>query len=253
MPSSRIGAINFLEQRALPVPPKAGAYSINRGLWGTTWGGGWTHDTWAGPPEELLHPPAAAPSPREVVIRWESGVPVRVDGAVMAGPDLIRLLGDLAEQYGIGRGIHVGETALGIKGRIGFEAGAALMLIAAHRELEKLVLTKWQTFWKDQLGTFYGDRLHEGHYFDPALRDIEALLTSSQQRVCGETRLLLAAGRFQVVGTRSPFSMMDRSVATYGEENRLWSGAEARAFSRVSAVPELLANKVGRKLAGGSW
>ena len=241
-------AINYLEQRALPVPPKAGAYSINRGLWGTTWGGGWTHDTWAGPPAELLHPPADAPPPRELVIGWEHGVPVRLDGTAAAGPELIRILGDLAEQYGIGRGIHVGETALGIKGRIGFEAGAALLLIAAHRELEKLVLTKWQTFWKDQLATFYGDRLHEGHYFDPSLRDIEALLTSSQQRVSGETRVLLAAGRFQVVGTRSPFSMMDRSVATYGEENRLWSGAEARAFSRVSAVPELLAHKVGQQL-----
>ncbi|MDZ4864124.1 MAG: argininosuccinate synthase [Gemmatimonadota bacterium] len=237
-------AINYLEQRSLPVPPKAGAYSINRGLWGTTWGGGWTHDTWAGPPAELLYPPADAPAPRELVLGWERGVPVELDGVAVQGPDLIRLLGDLAEQYGIGRGIHVGETALGIKGRIGFEAGAALILIAAHRELEKLVLTKWQTFWKDQLATFYGDRLHEGHYFDPALRDIEALLTSSQQRVSGETRVLLAAGRFQVVGTRSPFSMMDRAVATYGEENRLWSGAEARAFSRVSAVPELLAHKV---------
>lgn len=121
------------------------------------------------------------------------------------------------------------------------------MLITAHRELEKLVLTKWQTFWKDQLARFYGDRLHEGHYFDPALRDIEALLESSQQRVTGETRVHLAAGRFQVVGTRSPYSMMDRSVATYGEENRLWSGDEARAFSRVSAIPELLAMRVGEK------
>ena len=147
----------------------------------------------------------------------------------------------MAEAYGIGRSIHVGETALGIKGRIGFEAGAALILIGAHRELEKLVLTKWQTFWKDQLGRFYGDRLHEGHYFDPALRDIEALITSSQARVTGETRVRLAPGRFQVVGTRSPHSMMDTSIATYGEENRLWTGDEARAFARVSAVPSLLA------------
>jgi argininosuccinate synthase len=240
-------AIAFLEARKLPVPPKAGAYSINRGLWGTTWGGGWTHDTWAGPPAELLDPPAGAPAPRDLVVGWQAGVPVLLDGEALNGPELIRRLGDLAEAYGFGRNIHVGETALGIKGRIGFEAGAALLLIAAHRELEKLVLTKWQTFWKDQLGRFYGDRLHEGHYFDPALRDIEALLTSSQQRVTGETRVHLAAGRFQVVGARSPFSMMDRSVATYGEENRLWTGAEARAFSRVSAIPELLAARAGEK------
>ena len=122
----------------------------------------------------------------------------------LGGPALVGRLGEIAEAYGIGRGIHVGETALGIKGRIGFEAGAALILIGAHRELEKLVLTKWQTFWKDQLGRFYGDRLHEGHYFDPALRDIEALITSSQARVTGDTRVRLAPGRFQVVGHAEP-------------------------------------------------
>jgi argininosuccinate synthase len=244
---TRDKAIAFLESRKLPVPPKAGAFSINRGLWGTTWGGGWTHDTWAGPPDELLNPPASVPAPREIVIGWERGVPVSLDGKRIAGPDLIRELGDLGESYGFGRGIHVGETALGIKGRIGFEAGAALLLIQSHRELEKLVLTKWQSFWKDQLGRFYGDRLHEGHYFDPSLRDIEAFITSSQDRVTGETRVLLAPGRFQTVGTRSPFSMMDRSVATYGEENRLWTGEEARAFSRVSAIPELLASRVAEK------
>ena len=234
-------AIAFLEARGLPVPAKAGAYSINRGLWGTTWGGGWTHDTWAGPPAELLDPPADAPPPNEIVLRWQQGLPAALDGEALAGPVLVARLGELADAYGFGRNIHVGETALGIKGRIGFEAGAALVLIAAHRELEKLVLTKWQTFWKDQLGRFYGDRLHEGQYFDPALRDIEAMITSSQTRVTGETRVRLAPGRFQVVGTRSPHSMMDTAVATYGEENHLWTGDEARAFARVSAVPSLLA------------
>jgi argininosuccinate synthase len=240
-------AIAFLNARGLPVPAKAGAYSINRGLWGTTWGGGWTHDTWAGPPDELLEPPSGAPGPVEIVLGWKQGLPVELNGRALDGPDLIQQLGDLAESYGIGRGIHVGETALGIKGRVGFEAGAALLLIAAHRELEKLVLTKWQTFWKDQLGRFYGDRLHEGQYFDPSLRDIEALIISSQARVTGETRVRLAAGRFHVVGTRSPHSMMDRSVATYGEENRLWTGDEARAFARVAAVPSLLAAKAANE------
>jgi argininosuccinate synthase len=238
-------AIAYLEHRGLPVPAKAGAYSINRGLWGTTWGGGWTHDTWAGPPAELLDAPADAPGAREIVLGWERGLPVSLDGEPAAGPPLVARLGDLCEAYGIGRNIHVGETALGIKGRIGFEAGAALVLIGAHRELEKLVLTKWQSFWKDQLGRFYGDRLHEGQYFDPSLRDIEALITSSQTRVTGETRVRLAPGRFQVVGTRSPHSMMDSAVATYGEENRLWTGEEARAFARVSAVPSLLAARAG--------
>jgi argininosuccinate synthase len=181
------------------------------------------------------------------VLGWTRGVPVSLDGATLDGPALVERLNQLAEAYGFGRGIHVGETALGIKGRIGFEAGAALVLIAAHRELEKLVLTRWQSYWKDQLARFYGDRLHEGQYFDPALRDIEALITSSQARVTGETRVRLAPGRFQVVGTRSPHSMMDRSVATYGEENRLWTGDEARAYARIAAIPSLLAARADRK------
>ncbi len=236
-------AIGYLEHRKLPVPVKAGAYSINRGLWGTTYGGGWTHDTWAGPPAEFLNPPSDAPAAREIVLGWKQGCPVSLDGAALDGPTLVERLGDLCEAYGIGRDVHVGETALGIKGRVGFEAGAALLLIRAHRELEKLVLTKWQVFWKDQLGRFYGDRLHEGQYFDPSLRDIEALFTSSQQRVTGETRVRLAPGYLQVTGTRSPHSMMDRSVATYGEENRLWSGDEARSFARIAAIPALLAER----------
>src|SRR3954452_13899200 len=121
---------------------------------------------------------------------------------------MVQLLGELSGSYGIGRNIHIGETVLGIKGRIGFEAGAALVLIGAHRELEKLVLTKWQAFWKDQLGRFYGDRLHEGQYFDPALRDIEALITSSQLRVSGETRVRLPPGPVPGGGNPRPPSLM---------------------------------------------
>ena len=186
--------------------------------------------------------PPTRRAPERSSSSWEQGLPVALDGvrAGRAGSD--RSTWAISPSpTASAASIHVGETALGIKGRIGFEAGAALLLIGAHRELEKLVLTKWQAFWKDQLGRFYGDRLHEGQYFDPALRDIEALITSSQARVTGETRVRLAPGRFQVVGARSPHSMMDRSVATYGEENRLWTGDEARAFARVAAVPSLLA------------
>lgn len=247
---SREQSIAYLEARGLPVPPKSGAFSINRGLWGTTWGGGWTHDTWASPPEELLNAAADAPPATDVVITWQEGVPVALDGTTMPAHEIVDALSARAAQFGIGHGIHVGETALGIKGRIGFEAGSALMLISAHRELEKLVLTKWQAFWKDQLGKFYGDRLHEGHYFDPTLRDIEAMVTSSQRKVNGETRIRLAPGRFLVTGARSPYSMMDPAVATYGEENRLWTGDEAKAFARVGAIPELLALRAESRAEG---
>jgi argininosuccinate synthase len=244
---SRSHAIAWLEERGLPVPDQASAYSINAGLWGTTWGGGWTHDPWAGPPPELLDPDVGAPPAVELVLGWAQGLPISLESESLAGPGLIERLGQHCRRFGIGRHIHLGETALGIKGRIGFEAGAALALITAHRELEKLVLTKWQSFWKDQLGKFYGDRLHEGQYFDPALRDIEALITSSQQRVTGETRVRLAPGRFQITGVRSPFSLMDPAVATYGEEPRLWTGDEARAFARVSAIPSLLAARAATR------
>ena len=118
---TRDRTIAYLESHNLPVPPKSGAYSINRGLWGTTWGGGWTHDTWAPPPDELLEPPADAPAPRDIVIAWKDGVPLSIDGNALEGSDLVAELGKLTEAYGIGRNIHVGETALGIKGRIGFE------------------------------------------------------------------------------------------------------------------------------------
>ena len=249
----REDSIAYLQARGLPVPARAGAYSINRGLWGTTWGGGWTHDPWQSPPRELLDPPNSSLAPRELTVAWKQGVPVSLDGQSLSGAALIDRLGGICEQYGVGRSVHLGETALGIKGRVGFEAGAALLLIAAHRELEKLVLTRTQAFWKDHLSRFYGDRLHEGQYFDPALRDIEALMESSQGRVTGDTRVYLAPGRFSVVGVRSPYSLMDRQIATYGEENRLWTGDEARGFARVSAVASLIAAQAGQRgdAAGG--
>jgi argininosuccinate synthase len=238
---TRDEAAAFLRARGIPVARAQEEVSVNDGLWGVTCGGGWSHDPWEGPPAEFLDPPEGAPASREIVIAWEEGLPVLFDGAAHDGAAVVAAIGEIARAYGIGRGIHVGETALGIKGRIGFEAGAAILLIAAHRELEKLVLTKWQAFWKDQLARFYGDRLHEGQAFDPALRDIEALLESSQRRVTGETRVRLAPGRFQVVGARSPHMLLDPEVAIYGEENRLWSGDEARAFARIAAIPSLLA------------
>jgi argininosuccinate synthase len=240
---TREEAAAYLRARGIPVERAQERVSVNEGLWGTTYGGGWSHDPWAGPPAEFLDPPDVALGPAEIVIAWEEGLPVALDGTAHEGPALVVAIGEIARAYGVGRGIHVGETALGIKGRIGFESGAAILLITAHRELEKLVLTKWQTFWKDQLARFYGDRLHEGQAFDPTLRDIEAMLASSQRRVTGETRVRLAPGRFQVVGARSPHTLLDPEVAVYGEENRLWSGDEARAFARIAAIPSLLATR----------
>lgn len=239
---ARETAIAYLEARGLPVPAGASRYSVNSGLWGTTLGGGWTHDPWQGPPGDAW-PPAVTPVPpaSDVVVGWRDGVPVALDGRELAGPELVAALEETVRAYGIGRGIHLGETVLGIKGRIGFEAGAAVVLIHAHRELEKLVLTRWQAFWKDHLAGFWGDRLHEGQGFDPVMRDIEALIASSQRNVSGETRVHLAEGRFAITGVRSPNTLMDPTVARYGESHALWTGEEARAFAKIAAIPSLLA------------
>jgi argininosuccinate synthase len=242
---TREEAAAYLRARGFAVERGQEVVSVNEGLWGATYGGGWSHDPWSAPPVEFLDPPDGAAEPLEIVVSWSDGLPVAIDGTEHEGPELVAAVGKIARVYGIGRGIHVGETALGIKGRIGFEAGAAILLITAHRELEKLVLTKWQSFWKDQLARFYGDRLHEGQAFDPALRDIEAMLTSSQRRVSGETRVRLAPGRFQVVGARSPHTLFDGELAIYGEENHLWSGDESRAFARIAAIPSMLATRGG--------
>jgi len=244
---TREQSIAYLQERGLPVPGGAQRYSINRGLWGTTLGGGWTHDPWTAPPEDAwgVATGSAAGEGRDIVISWEEGLPAALDGKAMGGVQLVEELGALLEPLGIGRGIHLGETVLGIKGRIGFVAGAPLVLIAAHKELEKLVMTRWQMFWKDQLAAFWGDRLHEGQAFDPVMEDIAAMIRSSQRRVTGDTRVHLAGGRFAVTGVRSLNSLMDPELARYGEENSLWDGAEAAAFAKIAAIPSLLAARHG--------
>lgn len=238
---TREKATAWLADRGLPVPAASGRYSVNRGLWGTTFGGGWTHDPWAPPPDDAWGPPPTPPPARDLLLGWKEGLPVTLDGASLDGPDFVESLGEITRSYGIGQGIHLGETVMGIKGRVAFEAGAPLVLIAAHRELEKLVLTRWQAFWKDHLGRFYGERLHEGQYLDPVMRDIEAMIASSQRVVEGETRVRLDAGRFQVTGARSPHSLAAEKFGRYGEEASLWTGDEARAFAKIASIPALLA------------
>lgn len=247
---SRQQETDYLRERGFEFPARTTTYSVNEGMWGASVGGRETLGSWE-PLPEAVYPGGEvhAPTPRECLLGFEQGVPVSLDGEHLPPVALIERLNALGRRYGIGRGIHLGDTILGIKGRVGFEAPAAVAIITAHRELEKLVLSARQQFWKDTLGNLYGSLLHEGHWFDPLARDLEAFLTSSQATVTGEVRLGLRAHSLGVLGVRSPFSMMDPRIASYGEANHLWDGAEAAGFAKLYGVQQVLARQA-RRLGG---
>jgi argininosuccinate synthase len=165
----------------------------------------------------------------------------------MDGVALVEALNARARPHGVGRGIHTGDTILGLKGRLAFEAPGPLVLVQAHRELTKLVLSRWQASWRDTLGSFYGNLLHEGLYFDPVMRDLEAFLDSVNRRVSGEVNVRLFKGSVRVLGTRSPYSLMDPEVAVYGEGASAWSGEEAAGFSRIYGLASMLARRAGER------
>ncbi|HVR74225.1 MAG TPA: argininosuccinate synthase [Planctomycetota bacterium] len=238
----------FLESRGIHIDKKTREYSINAGLWGATIGGGVTHDSWKEIPDAVYEQAGLGERSAElehIVIGFEKGVPVSLDGRTLSGVDLVRDLGALCRRHRVGLGIHIGDTVLGIKGRIAFEAGAAIVLIDAHRELEKITTTAWQRFWKDHLAEFYGKMLHEGHAFEPVLRDIEALIDSSQERVSGEANVRLESGSHAVVGVKSPFTMLRPASGVYGEMPKLWTGSDVRGFSAISAIPSKLHRMAG--------
>lgn len=245
---SRSEELAFLKQHGFDFPEKTRDYSVNAGMWGTSVGGRETLESWGTLPETAFPGgviDAGKLKPHAMTVSFTNGVPVALDGKALDPVALIAELNQIGHRYGIGRGVHLGDTILGIKGRVGFEAPAAHLLIAAHRELEKLVLSGKQQFWKDTLGNLYGQLLHEGHFFDPLARDLEALLTSSQAHVSGEVKLTLYPRTWSVDGVRSPYSLMDQKVASYGETNKLWSGAEAAGFAKIYGVQQLLALRAG--------
>ena len=245
---SREATTAYLHERGIEVPPKTSRYSVNRGLWGTTIGGAETHVSDGVLPEEVYQL-TRRPWPNEpetVALTFDGGVPVALEGAPLDPIDLIDALNHRAGRHGVGRGMHVGDTILGIKGRVAFEAPAAAVLIPAHRELEKLVLSRQQQMWKRTLGDQYGAMLHEARAFDPLMRDIEAFLVSSQQRVSGTVQVRLSSGQATVLGATSPHSLMNVGKARYGESSALWTGAEAAAFSKIYGMQDcLLAQTAG--------
>ncbi len=210
----------YLESRKLPVPPFGAAYSVNRGLWGTTIGG-----------KETLTSDGCI-------------------GQAMDAVSLIEAVEALGAKFGIGRGIHLGDTIIGFKGRVAFEAPAAEILLNAHRELEKLVLSARQSRLKDSLAGPYGDLVHEGQHLDPVCRDIETFFVSSQQRVTGEVHLLLRPGTVFVEGVASPYSLMKASKGAYGESAGEWTAAEAHGFSKMLALPGIFYTRAGKPAQG---
>ncbi len=235
--------VAYLAQHGVDVPARTAVYSVNRGLWGTTIGGAETHRSDGVLPEAayvLTAPPERRPTePEDVRVRFERGIPVALDDSTLQPVPLIESLNHRAGRHGVGRGMHVGDTILGIKGRVAFEAPAAMVLLQAHRELEKLVLSRQQLLWKRTLGDLYGSFLHEARFFDPLMRDLEAFLASSQEAVTGDVRVRLFAGQATVLGATSPRSLLGAG-ARYGESSALWSGAEAAAFVKVYGLQDWL-------------
>ncbi len=240
---SRRQSTDWLAQRGIHVPARTSRYSVNRGLWGATIGGGETHASDGVLPDDayvLTAPHDRRPrTPETVRVEFARGVPSALDGAPLGPVELIESLNDRAGRHGVGRGVHVGDTILGIKGRVAFEAPAAAVLLAAHRELEKLVLSRGQQFWKRTLGELYAALVHEARWFDPLARDLEAFLESSQRDVTGSVRVQLRDGQATVLGATSPRSLLGAG-GSYGEGSSSWTGAEAAAFCRLYGLPDRL-------------
>lgn len=226
--------IAFLKEHGVEMNFEKAKYSVNQGLWGTSVGGKETLTSRLPLPEEAWPTQATATEPRDLEIVFEEGEPVAVDGNRFEHPvQAIQYVQALAAPYGIGRDIHVGDTILGIKGRVGFEAAAPLILIKAHHTLEKHVLGKWQLYWKEQIATFYGNWLHEGMYLDPVMRDLEVFLQSTQRTVSGTVYVRLLPFRFEVLGIESAHDLMSDKFGTYGEMNRAWTGEDVKGFIRI--------------------
>jgi argininosuccinate synthase len=231
---SREAEIAYLQSKGVEMNFEKAAYSINKGLWGTSVGGKETLQSKGLLPESAWPTQVSKTEPEEMVISFEKGEIKKVNGQLFDHPSAaIQYIQSIAGAFGIGRDIHVGDTIIGIKGRVGFEAAAPMVILKAHHALEKHVLTKWQLSWKDQLSQFYGNWLHEGQILDPVMRDIEAFLIQSQNQVTGDVFIELMPYRFQIIGIESAFDLMSSKFGKYGEMNTGWSGEDVRGFSKI--------------------
>ena len=231
---TREAEIDYLRKKGVQFNFDKARYSINQGIWGTSVGGKETLNSLGMLPEDAWPTPVTKSNTEKVVVDFDKGEPISINGENFNSPvEVIQKLQEIAGPFGIGRDIHVGDTIIGIKGRVGFEAAAPMLLIKAHHALEKHTLTKWQLSWKDQLAQFYGNWLHEGQYLDPVMRDVEAFLESTQQNVSGKVHVELHPYRFQILGIESPFDLMSAKFGKYGEENLGWTGQDVKGFTKI--------------------
>ncbi|ANH82249.1 argininosuccinate synthase [Niabella ginsenosidivorans] len=231
---SRSAEVEYLKSKSVEMNFEKSVYSINKGLWGTSVGGKETLSSNGYLPDDAWPTQVTKTGTEPVTLSFEQGELKKVNDLAFDHPvEAIQHLQQIAGPYGIGRDIHVGDTIIGIKGRVGFEAAAPILIIKAHHALEKHVLSKWQLQWKDQIASFYGTWLHEGQILDPVMRDIEAYLESSQRNVTGDVFLQLHPYRYQVLGIESPYDLMNNEFGSYGETNRSFTGDDVKGFTRI--------------------
>lgn len=235
--------IEFLKQHGFHAKPSANRYSVNIGLLGTTVSGAETLDTAQELPDcawpKVQSIDAAQKKPAQFTIQFKKGLPVSFNGKKKSGVEIIKKLNAIAAAHGFGRDYHIGTTIIGIKGKVGFEAPALKVLIKAHSELEKIILTSKQIFWKNILGTVYGDLIHEGLYFDPLLRDIEVFLDASNKHVEGDVGIKIHKGNLAVASLKSLYSLMNSKLGTYGEKTGSWSGEDAKGFCKLYGMESI--------------
>jgi argininosuccinate synthase len=230
---SRKEEVAFLQKQGFDFEWTEAKYSINKGLWGTSVGGAETLTSDQPLPEEAWPSQLEEKKSRTIEVAFKNGEPASLNGEKLAPVELIQTLEKQASKYAIGRDIHVGDTIIGIKGRVGFEAAAPMILIKSHQHLEKHLLTKWQLYWKDQLSEWYGMMLHEGQYLDPVMRNIEQFLIDTQQNISGTVTIQLHPYRFVIEGITSPNDLMNAKFVDYGETNKAWSGEDVKGFAKT--------------------
>lgn len=245
---SREDEIAYLQSQGIEMSWDKAQYSINQGLWGTSVGGSETLTSDLPLPDQAYPSALKKEDSSEISLTFEKGELCAINGATGDPVALIQKLQEVAKSYAIGRDIHVGDTIIGIKGRVGFEAAAPLIIIKAHHLLEKHTLTKWQLFQKEQLGNFYGMLLHEGQYLDPVMRNIEAFLKDSQVNVSGTVKIALHPYRFELLGVQSEHDLMQAQFGSYGEMNKGWTATEAKGFIKISANAHKIYKSVNKNI-----